>query len=42
MGYGSGGGVGGGIGAPGRLLPLVIIPQEITKSATVYAVFALQ
>ena len=41
-----GGGVGYGVGG-GRydlkmIPPLVIIPQEITKSATVYAVFALQ
>jgi uncharacterized protein YggE len=42
MGYGSGGGVGGGTYVQRGLLPLVIIPQEITKSATVYAVFALQ
>lgn len=42
MGYGVGGGAGGGIRAQNMLPPLVIIPQEITKSATVYAVFALQ
>lgn len=43
MGFGSRGGIGGGYGVAARMqAPLVIIPQEITKSATVYAVFALQ
>lgn len=42
MGFGSGGGIASGSYHAAMLPPLVIIPQEITKSATVYAVFALQ
>jgi uncharacterized protein YggE len=39
---GTGGGAGGGVYGQKPLPPLVIIPQQVTKSATVYAVFALQ
>ncbi len=42
FGFGSGGGGGGGAYTSKMLRPLIIIPQQVTKSATVYAVFALQ
>jgi len=41
MGYGSGGRLGGGFRHK-NLMPLAISPAKITKSATVYAVFALE
>jgi hypothetical protein len=41
-GIGSGGGVGGGVFAVPNLKPLAISPTRITRSATVYAVFAIE
>lgn len=42
IGMGSGGNTGGGVFAAPNLKPLAISPNRITRSATVYAVFAIE